>query len=335
MPLPSPVLHPRRERPSGVFDDAFDDSGLIAARTALAQGRRQTVRALLQRTGDDWDRRGHRICVLARESYTSAWARDWLAAEPASADAAVLLALALVRRTLRGKAEPARARAACRAAAVLAPADPTPWLGLLHLARHLGTDQETADAFAEVCHRHPEHHQAHHLMTARLAEHRPEHADPGHEAYAFAGRSAARAPADSPLAILPVVAYAERYRVLAAAGLLPADPAASGHWSGPRPEQVLRAAFDWWLEWEQDEHPRRHVDLNFLAHATFCAGHAAEAAVLFQRIGRHLTPQPWCYPDRDPCTAFRAARERALGAARSASDEALPEPYAYGRARRT
>jgi hypothetical protein len=330
--LPSPLLPPRRERPSvaladaleSAFDDAFDDAGLIAARAAMLKGRWQAVRALLQRTGDDWDRRGHCLCVLARESRTPVWARDWLAAEPRSADAAALLALALVRHTLSGTSEPARARAACRAAATLAPTDPTPWLGLLQLARHLGTDEETAEAFAEVCHRHPEHHHAHHLMTARLAEHRPgRDAEPDHEAYEFAGRTAARVPADSPLAILPVVAHAERYRVLASAGLLPADPAASGHWSGPRSGQVLRAAFDWWLEWEHDEHPRRHVDLNFLAHATFCAGRSAEAAAVFHRIGRYLTPRPWCYPDRDPCGAFHTARDRAFVAARAASAGAL------------
>jgi hypothetical protein len=76
---------------------------------------------------------------------------------------------------------------------------------------------------------------------------------------------------------------------------------------------VLKAAFDWWLEWEQDGHPRRLIDLNFLAHAKYCEGRSAEAAALFHRIGDHATPQPWSYPGRDAHTAFRAARARALG----------------------
>ncbi|MGW4563822.1 hypothetical protein ACWEN3_15890, partial [Streptomyces sp. NPDC004561] len=76
---------------SGAFDDALDDAELRSARTALVQGRRQAARALLLHTGDDWDRRGHRVTVLAREPYAAAWARDWLQAEPASADAATLL----------------------------------------------------------------------------------------------------------------------------------------------------------------------------------------------------------------------------------------------------
>lgn len=32
----------------------------------------------------------------------------------------------------------------------------------------------------------------------------------------------------------------------------------------------MKAAFDWWLEWEREDHPRNRVDLNFLAHAKFC-----------------------------------------------------------------
>ncbi|MER7187746.1 hypothetical protein ABT404_51235, partial [Streptomyces hyaluromycini] len=179
----------------------------------MTQGRWQSARSLLLHTGDDWDRRGHRATVLAREPYAIAWAREWLLAEPGSAGAATLYALTLVRRALRGKDDPERAREACAGAAALAPADPTPWLGLLLLARYLGTDEETRRAFTEVRRRHPEHHHAHHLMAARIAE-----TETGgtYELCAFAERAAAEAPADSPLAVLPVVANAERHRVLAA-----------------------------------------------------------------------------------------------------------------------
>jgi hypothetical protein len=282
----------------------------------LAQGRWQAARTLLTRTGDDWDLRGHRVTVLAVEPYSAAWARDWLLAEPESPDASVLLALALVQHALRGKGKPVRAREACHAAAALAPADPTPWLGLLMLERSLGAEEESLRLFDEVRGRYADHHHAHHLMVARLAERRAEAGpDPFHEVYEFAGRAAAQAPADSHLAILPVIAHAERYRALAAAGHAPSDPAASGHWVGRRARQVMKAAFDWWLEWEHDGHPRRLVDLNFLAHAKVCEGRGAEAAALFHRIGEHITAAPWSYPDRDPRSAFRAARESALGTA--------------------
>ncbi|MET7381374.1 hypothetical protein ABZT08_21540 [Streptomyces sp. NPDC005526] len=315
-PPPPPPLGRGRRRAAQAFDAALDDAPLAAARTALAQGRWQAVRSLLVHTGDDWDRRGHRVTVLAQEPHAAAWAREWLLAEPESADASVLLGAALVQRALRGKEEPEAAREACRAAAALAPADPTPWLGRLLLERGPGGAREAVRLFEEIRRRHPDHHHAHHLMVARLAERHAEAGpDPLHEVYDFAAWAAEQAPADSPLAVLPVVAHAERYRVLAAAGHEPADPAGSGHWAGRRARQVLKAAFDWWLEWEQDGHPRRLVDLNFLAHAKYCEGRGAEAAALFHRIGEHGTPAPWSYPDRDPFTAFRAARAAALGAA--------------------
>ncbi|MFG3012689.1 hypothetical protein ACGFZB_19925 [Streptomyces cinerochromogenes] len=298
---------------SGAFDAALDDTELRTARAAMAQGRRQAARSLLVHTGDDWDRRGHRLTVLAGDPYAAAWASDWLAAEPGSADATGLLALALVHRALRGKEEPDRAREACDRAAALAPADPTPWLGRLLLARALGPEHEVLAAFTELRRRHPEHHHAHHLLVARLAERPAGGRSEAHEVYDLAELAAADAPADSPLAVLPVVAYAERYRVLAATGLAPADPAASGHWSGPRARRILRACFDWWLEWEHDEHPRRHIDLNHLAFALSCAGRPAEAAALFQRIGDHATPAPWAYAHPEPRAAFHAARTRALG----------------------
>ncbi|MET9439557.1 hypothetical protein [Streptomyces sp. NPDC006610] len=316
MSPPPPLPGRGRKSPERAFDAALDDGELGAARAALAQGRWQVARSLLARTGDDWDRRGHRVAVLASEPYCAAWTRAWLLAEPDSADAPVLLALAQVRRALLGKEEPVRARESCRAAAERLPADPTPWLGLLMLERELGPEEAVVRGFEEVRARHREHHHAHHLMVARLAERRAgAGSDPLHEVYDFADWAAEQAPADSPLAVLPVVAHAERYRALAAAGLEPVDPAASEHWAGRRARQAMKAAFDWWLEWEHDGHPRRLVDLNYLAHAKCCEGRDAEAAALFQRIGGRVTPQPWSYPDRDPCTAFRAARDRALGAA--------------------
>jgi hypothetical protein len=317
-PPPPPLGRARRRsaRSGHFLDPALDDTELASVRDQLAQGRWSETRTLLARTGDDWDRRGHRVVALAQASGAAAWTRDWLLAEPESPDAATLLACATVFAALRRKESEGRAREACGEAARRDPADPTPWLSLLLLARTLGTEEETSRLFQEVRTRHPHHHHAHHLMAARLAERRPEAGqDPLHEVYDFAARAAERAPADSPLAILPVVAHAERYRVLAEIRREPADPADSAHWTGRRARQVLKGAFDWWLEWESEDHPRNRVDLNFLAHAQWHDGRVAEAAALFHRIGPHITPAPWSYPDRDPRQAFLAARNAALGSA--------------------
>lgn len=317
-PPPPPLGRPRRKggRPGHIFDLALDDGELSDVRAQFAQGRWTRARALLVATGTDWDRRGHRLLALAAVPSAEGWASDWLLAEPGSADATTLLACATVARAQRPKADARtrdRAREACLAAARLDPADPTPWLGLMTLERTHGTHEEAARHFEEIHARHPEHHHAHHLMTAGLAEAHPE-SDPLHEVYDFAAWAAEQAPADSPLAVLPVVAHAERYRVLVAAGAVPDDPAASGHWSGRRARQVMKAAFDWWLEWEREDHPRHRADLNFLAHAKICEGRTAEAAALFHRIGHHATEAPWSYAGRDPYPEFLAARTLALGA---------------------
>jgi hypothetical protein len=198
VPPPPPPLGRGRRRAAQVFDEALDDTELVAARTALTQGRWQAARSLLARTGEDWDRRGHRVTVLAAEPYCAAWTREWLLAEPESADASVLLALALARRALRGKERPERAREACRDAAERAPADPTPWLGLLMLERERGPERDVVRLFEEVRARYADHHHAHHLMVARLAERRAEAGpDPLHEVYDFAAWAAEQAPADS------------------------------------------------------------------------------------------------------------------------------------------
>ncbi|MCX3063811.1 hypothetical protein [Streptomyces beihaiensis] len=324
MPPPPPPFGRPRRKPAYTFDPALDDTDLVAARSALAQGRWSEARELLAATGDDWDRRGHRLMGLAHEPTAGAWADDWRLVEPESADAAVLVACAAVQRAVAGRARPDRARDACLDAASLVPQDPTPWLALLRLERTVGREEDVVRLFDEVRVRHPTHHHAHHLMVARLAERRADAGqDPLHEVYDFGAWAAEQAPAGSPLAALPVVAHAERYRVLARAGFLPPDAKASGHWTGRRARVALKAAFDWWLEWGETHsragsaqaHPRARIDLNYLAHAKYCEGRPAEAAALFHRIGPHRTPDPWSYPDRDPYEAFSAARGAALGSA--------------------
>lgn len=312
-PLPLGIS---RHKDGVTLDPALDDTDLATARDALVRGRWTDVRALLARTGDDWDRRGHRLVVLGQNPACAVWAQEWRLAEPDSADAVTLLACATVFRALRDQEPVQAALELCRTASRMAPDDPSPWLGTLILARSTGTDDERARAFDQVRARHRDHHHAHHLMVACLAEHQKGTIDdPLHEVYDFASWAAEQAPADSPLAVLPVVAHAERYRVLARAGVEPSDPAASGHWTTRRARQVMKAAFDWWLEWDGEDqpHPRRQVDLNYLAHAKFHEGRLPEAAALLTRIGRHATEAPWSYPDHDPKKAFRAARGAALG----------------------
>ncbi|MDJ1134395.1 hypothetical protein [Streptomyces iconiensis] len=309
MTPPPPPLTFRRSGDGRRCDPALDDGPLRAARDAFVQGHWAEARGLLLETGERWDLRGHRVTALAMTPAAEAWAREWQLTEPDSAHAATLLACASTLRAVRGKQDPHVARAAIGAAVRHAPADPTPWLALLLLFRATATSEDCRHAYEELSARHPEHHHAHHLMAAALAE-------KGTGVYDFAAETAERAPADCPLALLPVVAHAERFRVLVAQGQSDPDATGAGHWQGRYPQQIVRAAFNWWLEWgAEDRNPRRLVDLNHLAHAKFHEGRMAEAAALFQRIGPHVTPEPWSFSGRDPHKVFRAAHKAALGSA--------------------
>jgi hypothetical protein len=314
MTPPPPPFRFTRGKDDVAFDPAFGDEELASARAALTQGRWADVRALLARTGNDWDRRGHRLVVLGEGKSTAAWAEEWLMAEPESPDAAALHACAGVFRAAAGKQSPESARTSCLRAARMTPGDPTPWLGQLILARRTGTDDEQVRAFDQVRGRHRGHHHAHYLMIRCLAERqKTDGDDPFHEVYEFAEWAAGEAGPGSPLAVLPLVALVERFRVLAAAGALPADPAGLPYWTSPRARTCLRMAFDWWLEWDGRIHPRLALDLNHLAFAKFHSGDTVSAAALFNRIGKKATRAPWAYLDRDPKKSFRAARNYALG----------------------
>jgi hypothetical protein len=314
MTPPPPPFRFTRGKDDVAFDPALGDEELVAARAALNQGRWAEVRALLARTGNDWDSRGHRLVVLAEGKSAAAWAEEWLLAEPESPDAVALHACAAVFRAAAGKQRPEIAREACMRAARMTPGDPTPWLALLILARRTGTDDEQVRAFDQVRGRHRGHHHGHYLMTQCLAERqKTDGDDPFHEVYEFAEWAAGEAGPGSPLMALPLVALVERYRALAAAGALPGNPNGLPYWTSPRARNSVRAAFDWWLDWDNRTHPRLALDLNYLAFGKFHTGDTVAAAALFNRIGGLATQAPWSYLDRDPKKSFRAARNYALG----------------------
>jgi hypothetical protein len=308
MTPPSPSLRFSWRAQGPKLDPALDDGPLVHARDALVQGRWSEARALLSEDGEDPGRRGHRLLVLAGATAGETWAREWLATEPDSPDAAALVACAAVHGAVTGKQRTSVAREALADAARRAPQDPTPHLAALVLLRATAGPDECAEAFAAVRTLCPDHHHAHHLMAAVLAD----HAAPD-EVYGFAQEAAAASPAGSPLRLLPLVAHAEVFRARCEAG---EGTDAAAHWTGRHARHYVRAAFDWWLTWgDASRHARRAVDLNFLTHAKFHEGRLAEAAALFQRIGLHVSAAPWSYDGRDPRTAYRAAKATAYGSA--------------------
>ena len=147
------------------MDPALGDLALAEARDALASGEWGPAREVLAETrqGEDaprWDRRSHRVRVLAEAVANSSWVERWQVLEPVNPDAALLRAQEETVRALRavlsgaggagsfgdfgefggsggsGMADTvAEARRQCEHAAEMAPDDPTPWVVMLTLAR--------------------------------------------------------------------------------------------------------------------------------------------------------------------------------------------------------
>lgn len=127
-----------RHRPSLLIRPELDD-GLLHATLAelrpspqlhgLGAGSSRPVREpaarLLRATGRDWDRRAHRVSVLAR-NMPSAIPERWVAERPAHGDALLLSARAAVARIPVG--DPAAVRQAEQAC--LRAADPAPGIRL-------------------------------------------------------------------------------------------------------------------------------------------------------------------------------------------------------------
>ncbi|MFI7015080.1 hypothetical protein [Streptomyces sp. NPDC050164] len=264
---------------------------------------------LLRATGWDWDRRAHRVSVLAR-NIPAAIPERWVADRPGHGDALLLSACAAVARVPVGDPAAVRqAEQACLRAADACPGDPTPWLALLSLMRACAVPvRDAVPVWTEAVNRAPLHRGAYHQMLGYLSPR-------GHGTLSdmldFAWQSAVQAPHGSPLAVLPVAARVElgAHRQgltgLAAIG-------ASGHWNELRAAEELDRALSGWFHTAVAPHAEAMTDLNLLAFALTRAHRPAEAALVLRRVGRHMTRHPWdLLPE--PERAFLYWRDGAAG----------------------
>jgi hypothetical protein len=124
----------------------------------------------------------------------------------------------------------------------------------------------------------------------------------------FARHSVARAPHGSPLALLPVAAGVE----LVAHRRRRMSLGADSHWNQPQAAAEIDAALVRWFRTAAAPHAEALLDLNILAFALVRSHRPAEAAPVFQRIGRYMTPHPWdLLPE--PERTFLYWRERLAG----------------------
>ncbi|MFI1045506.1 hypothetical protein ACH4U3_06740 [Streptomyces griseoruber] len=292
-----------RRRPSLLIRPALDDDLLHATLAELRPARQlhglgagttrpvwEPAARLLRGTGRDWDRRAHRVSVLAGQ-LPAVVSQRWSADRPGDGDALVLRAcVETIRAPAEGHAAVRAAERTCLRAADTCPEDPTPWLALLSLMHSCAVPvQDAVPVWREAVRRAPWHRTAYHRLLGYLSPR-------GHgtlpEMMEFAWQAAARAPHGSPVALLPVAARVELTAHRRAAS--PLDALGTNvDWSGPRAVQEIDMALTGWFRTAAPAHAEAVADLNVLAFALTRAHRPDEAAPVFRRIGRHMTRHPW------------------------------------------
>lgn len=301
------------------FDPAFKDLDLVEARDELVQGRWEPARDLLEDTRRNWDRRAHRIRVLADAVASSAWVERWQALDPGNRDAAALRAQVEVVRVLRARTQgreggsPKAAQEAeehCRRAMVFAPEDPVPWISLITLARVQAVSREEFwERWQNLRQLDPWSRDGNHQTLIYLfAAWQGSTA----EMYDFAYWLAGDAPDGSPLAVLPLVAHAESYRARAADNRAENHAGLDLHWTGPQVGADLDRVLTRWFKRPERAHAQAIADANYLGHALVYADRHADARAVLQAIGDHVTRLPWAYTG-DAESSFAYWRTRILG----------------------
>ncbi|WP_033220919.1 hypothetical protein [Kitasatospora phosalacinea] len=267
----------------------------------------QTSR-LLDRSGADWDRRTHRLSVLARCLSESHGPRGWATREPRNASALVLSAWAQVERgRSRGQLEDAAGTAdTCLRAAELAPADPAPWVVLLGLSRLERRGQrEVFGVWNEVLARDPWNREAHLSMLRYLG---PEEVGSRVQVLEFVDAVRARTPANAPCAATELTAHVLQYQSVLARGGVEALMARH-RWSQASAAQALDRAAHTWARPGFLPHAAALADLNLLAYALVAAERRDEARPVFEAINGTVAAWPWS-AGGDAVSEFEKARVR-------------------------
>jgi hypothetical protein len=303
-----------------VFDICLRDRDLRTAVEDIGIGRWVGVRDLLERTGADWDRRTHRVRVLADAAAGGKCVETWQVAQPESVDALVLRAEVEVVRTFRvvardGTVATMRLDAtveACVAAAKAAPTDPVPVVSLLTIARlypggkreidSWWAEMQRRDAFnREACHQVLRYFSSRYHGSATMVQN-------------FARECAQRAPHGSPLAVLPLVARVEEFK-FGRAKHDAADLALNDIWIDEGAMYDLDVVLDRWFRRRGRAYAQDVPDLHYLAHGLCFGNRVEQAAAVFDLIGDLAASTPWSLAG-DPASTFGYWRSRALSGRR-------------------
>ncbi|MGP8303776.1 hypothetical protein ACTPOK_38880 [Streptomyces inhibens] len=306
-----------------VWSPAANDRALARACMDVRTGRYFSAHEVLKEARDDFEVRAHRSLVLASEAADSDLAERWLAEEPGP-EAALLWARVAMLRALRmadagdrRRGALARiAQTACERAAKLLPEDPTPWVVQLALSR-LDRPRDPAPQglltappgpwylFAHILRLDPWHREAHHRFLSFFFTRYGGSSSASWDVAAFLSQ---RAPAASPLRLLPLVALVEDYN--------PSALLAGRTWEQPQWISTAMGIYRNWFPQAADYRFAPVLDLAYLAHALFMAKREFEAREVFTAMGPYASRMPW--------SAFGDPAEQLTKARRSCG---LPVPH--------
>ncbi|MFE1754784.1 hypothetical protein [Streptomyces anandii] len=267
------------------------------------------IARLLREEPDDFDRRAHRLSVLAGFLHESYLPATWAKREPRNADALVLRSWADLEqgRSAGGLADAAAVWKRCLLAAELAPQDPTPWVVMLNVARVEGYARtDVFGVWNEIVARDRWHREAYLSMLAYLS---PQEAGSLPQLLEFVDSVRTHMPANAPCAAVELTAHVMQYHSAVARGgamgLL-----AGNHWRGPQAAELLDRARVTWPQPSFFSHAAAVADLNLLAYALTAAGRRRESVPVFEAIDGKVTDWPW-RSDGDPLAVFESARAKA------------------------
>ncbi|GGW16113.1 hypothetical protein GCM10018980_17380 [Streptomyces capoamus] len=267
------------------------------------------ISRFLEEDPGDWDRRTHRISVLAEFLGDSRLPRSWATREPRNATALVLYAWSQATGEAQdGPGASDDAVESCLRAAELAPDDPTPWVALLKVARRQRwTQPQVFGVWNEVLTRDRWNREAYMNMLGYLT---PEEGGSRLQVLEFVDGLCARVPANAPCVATELTAQVLQYQAILGRGGYEALVART-HWSQGMAAQALDRVAHTWGQPGFLRHAKALADLNLLAYALMAGDRRVEARAVFEAIGGTVSEWPW-RTGGDPLTEFEQAQRRAM-----------------------
>ncbi|ARH89683.1 MULTISPECIES: hypothetical protein [Streptomyces] len=296
----------------------LDDAALGQVRrrveTCWARGSLDTaVMALMgdviDEAGEDWDRRAHRLRVLAGAA-GRALPGIWRQHGPRDPNALLLHAWSeLLQAGQPGSAvDLYDTRETCLLAAELLPADPTPWA--LHLAAlrvERRPSNELSAVWREVKARDPWNREAHLQALGYLS---PDECGSSALVLDLLDGVRSAMPLDAPAAALELTALVRTHHRAVAPGGLDAL-GANEIWRRPDAARTLDQAAHYWPKPGFLHHAQALADLNLLAYALIKSGRISDATAALRATGGMATHWPWNV-EGDPLERFSHYYSRAV-----------------------